>query len=171
MISRFPATFFRSTDIASIGQPTSWANEPLRNTSFDGGELTNGSFGPSAPQRACAARRRRGRQRRGGRHVSRDIDTSRVAFCGTENISTPNLSYAAQYLACALPCERFTPVLAENRASLGASAVRYSFTVTDPPSAFCRSPGAPVHSINNGLSRAGLCKKAVSKLTVRRATD
>jgi len=88
VISRFPATFFRSTDIASIGQPTSWANEPLRNTSFDGGELTNGSFGPSAPQRACAARRRRGRQRRGGRHVSRDIDTSRVAFCGTENIST-----------------------------------------------------------------------------------
>ena len=85
-----------------------------------------------------------------GRQVSRGIDTRRVAFCGTENISTPNLSYAAQYIACALPCERFTPVLAENRASLGASAVRYSFTVTDPPSAFCRSPGAPVHGIKNG---------------------
>ena len=47
-----------------------------------------------------------------GRHVSCDIDTRRVAFCGTENISTPNLSYAAQYLACALPCERFTSALA-----------------------------------------------------------
>jgi hypothetical protein len=44
-----------------------------------------------------------------GRLVSCGIDTRRVAFCGTENISTPNLSYAAQYLACALPCERFTP--------------------------------------------------------------
>jgi hypothetical protein len=78
-----------------------------------------------------------------GRRVSCDIDTSRVAFCGTENISTPNLSYAAQYLACALPCERFTFALADNRASLGASAVRYSFTVTD----FHRLPlaGLPAH--------------------------
>jgi hypothetical protein len=49
-----------------------------------------------------------------GRRVSRDIDTGRVAFCGTENISTPNLSYAAQYLACALTCERFTSALADN---------------------------------------------------------
>jgi hypothetical protein len=41
------------------------------------------------------------------------------------------------------------------RASLGASAVRYSFTVTDfPPSAFCRSPGAPVHSINRNTCSA-----------------
>jgi hypothetical protein len=46
-----------------------------------------------------------------GRRVSCDIDTSRVAFCGTENITTPNLSYAAQYLACALPCECFTSAL------------------------------------------------------------
>jgi hypothetical protein len=78
-----------------------------------------------------------------GRHVSCDIDTSRVAFCGTENISTPNLSYAAQYLACALPCERFTSALADTRASLRASAVRYSFTVTD----FHRLPfaGLPAH--------------------------
>ena len=80
-----------------------------------------------------------------GRHVSCDIDTRRVAFCGTENISTPNLSYAAQYLACALPCERFTSALAgiPLRASLGAGAVRYSFTVTD----FHRLPfaGLPAH--------------------------
>jgi hypothetical protein len=39
-------------------------------------------------------------------------DTRRVAFCGKENISTPKLSYAAaQYLACALPRERFTPTV------------------------------------------------------------
>ena len=78
-----------------------------------------------------------------GRHVSRDIDTGRVTFCGTENISTPNLSYAAQYLACALPCERFTSALADTRASLGAGAVRYSFTATD----FHRLPfaGLPAH--------------------------
>jgi hypothetical protein len=78
-----------------------------------------------------------------GRHVSRDIDTRRVAFCGTENISTPDLSYAAQCLACALPCERFTSALAGSRASLGAGAVRYSFTVTD----FHRPPlaGLPAH--------------------------
>ena len=85
-----------------------------------------------------------------GRHVSCVIDTSRVAFCGTENISTPNLSYAAQYLACALPCERFTSALADTRASLGASAVRYSFTVTD----FHRLPlaGLPAHPSTTSIS-------------------
>jgi hypothetical protein len=53
-----------------------------------------------------------------GRHVSRAIDTGRVAFYGMENISTPNFSYAAQYLACALPCQRITPALTRSRASL-----------------------------------------------------
>jgi len=78
-----------------------------------------------------------------GWHVSRDINTGHVAFCGTENIGTPNLSYAAQYLACALPCERFTAALARNRASLGAGVARYAFTVTD----FHRllSAGLPAH--------------------------
>jgi hypothetical protein len=83
-----------------------------------------------------------------GRHVSRDIDTGRVAFCGTENISTPNLSYAAQYLACALPCERFTSALADNpcitRGRCGSLLLHRDGL---PPSTFCRSPGAPVHSI------------------------
>jgi hypothetical protein len=36
-----------------------------------------------------------------GRLVSRDHDTDHLAFCWTENISAPNLSYAAQYLAYA----------------------------------------------------------------------
>ena len=83
-----------------------------------------------------------------GRQVSRDIGTGRVAFCGTENISTPNLSYAAQYLACALPCERFTSALADNpcitRGQCGSLLLHRDGL---PPSAFCRSPGAPVHSI------------------------
>ena len=51
-----------------------------------------------------------------GRHVSREIDTGRVAFCGTENIGTPNLSYAAQYLAYALPYQRFACSLTTARA-------------------------------------------------------
>ena len=78
-----------------------------------------------------------------GQHASCDIDTGCVAFCWTENISAPDLPYAAQYLACAFPCERFTSALADIRASLGAGAVRYSFTVTD----FHRLPlaGLPAH--------------------------
>ena len=78
-----------------------------------------------------------------GQRASCDIDARHVAFCGTENIGTPNLSYAAQYLACALPCERFTSALAGNRASLGAGVARYAFTVTD----FHRLPsaGLPAH--------------------------
>ena len=92
-----------------------------------------------------------------GRHVSCDIDTRRIAFCGTENISTPNLSYAAQYLACALPCERFTSALADNpcitRGQCGSLLLHRDGL---PPSTFCRSPGAPVHSIKDryGLKAA-----------------
>ena len=82
-----------------------------------------------------------------GRPMSCDIDTGRVAFCGTENISTPNLSYAAQYLACALPCERFTSTLADNpcitRGQCGSLLLHRDGL---PPSAFRRSPGAPVHN-------------------------
>lgn len=82
-----------------------------------------------------------------GRHVSRDIDTGRVAFCGTENISTPNLSYAAQYLACALPCERFTSALADSPCiTRGRCGSLHLHRDGLPPSTFCRSPGAPVHT-------------------------
>jgi hypothetical protein len=83
-----------------------------------------------------------------GRQLSRDVDICRVAFCGTENISTPNLAYAAQYLACALPCERFTSALADNpcitRGRCGSLLLHRDGL---PPSTFCRSPGAPVHHI------------------------
>src|SRR5262249_49857765 len=51
-----------------------------------------------------------------GRLVSCDDDTDHFAFCWTENISAPNLSYAAQYLAYALPCQRFACGLTTARA-------------------------------------------------------
>jgi hypothetical protein len=89
-----------------------------------------------------------------GQQASCDIDARRVAFCGTENIGTPNLSYAAPYLACVLPCERFTSALASNRASLGAGVARYAFTVTD----FHRLPsaGLPAHpSTTSGTDPEG----------------
>ena len=91
-----------------------------------------------------------------GRHVSRDIDTGHVAFCGTENIGTPNLSYAAQYLACALPCERFTTALADSPCiTRGRYGSLHLHRDGLPPSTFCRSPGAPVHSITSGLMQCG----------------
>jgi hypothetical protein len=72
----------------------------------------------------------------------------RHAFCGTENVSTPNLSYAAQYLAYALPYERFTSPLAGGpcitRGQCGSLLLHCDGF---PPSTFCRSPGAPVHHI------------------------
>jgi hypothetical protein len=79
-----------------------------------------------------------------GRHVSRDVDTRRVAFCGTENISTPNLSYAAQYLACALPCERFTSALADNPCiTRGRYGSLHLHRDGLPPSTFCGLPAHP----------------------------
>ena len=62
----------------------------------------------------------------------------------------------AQYLACALPCERFTSALADNpcitRGQCGSLLLHCDGL---PPSAFCRSPGAPVHSISSGLMQCG----------------
>lgn len=91
-----------------------------------------------------------------GRHASCDIDARRVAFCGTENIGTPNLSYAAPYLACALPCERFASALADKpRITRGRCGSLPLHRDGLPPSTFCRSPGAPVHLIklSYGLDR------------------
>jgi hypothetical protein len=86
-----------------------------------------------------------------GQHVSCDIDTSRVAFCGTENIGTPNLSYAAQYLACALPCERFTSALAGNPCiTRGRCGSLHLHRDGLPPPTSCRSPGGPVQYIRRG---------------------
>jgi len=51
-----------------------------------------------------------------GRLVSCDDDTHHLAFCWTENISAPNLAYAAQYLAYTLPCQRFACSLTTTRA-------------------------------------------------------
>jgi hypothetical protein len=89
-----------------------------------------------------------------GRPVSRDVDTRRVAFCGTENISTPNLSYAAQYLACALPCERFTSALAGSPCITRGQCGSYTFTVTD----FHRLPfaGLPAHPSTTSINRVTL---------------
>lgn len=62
----------------------------------------------------------------------------------------PNLSYAAEYLACALPCERFTPALAGRscitRGRCGSLCLLRGGL---PPPAFRRSPGAPVHHIKS----------------------
>ena len=92
-----------------------------------------------------------------GRLVSCAIVTRRVAFCRTENIGTPNLSYAAQYLACALPCERFTPTLTASpcitRGRCGSLSLHRSGLA---PPTFRQSPGAPVHSIKSGHRRPRL---------------
>ena len=89
-----------------------------------------------------------------GQHVSCDIDTGCVAFCWTENISAPNLSYAAQYLACALPCERFTSALADNpcitRGRYGSLLLHRDGL---PPSTSCRSPGAPSTASEPDITR------------------
>ena len=39
--------------------------------------------------------------------MSRDRDMGRIAFCRTESIGTPKLVFAAQWLACAIACQRF----------------------------------------------------------------
>jgi hypothetical protein len=59
-----------------------------------------------------------------GARVSAPI---RVAFHTCDSVGPRNSSFAAQWLAYALPCRRF----AIAGARLGADAVRYTFIVTD----------------------------------------
>jgi hypothetical protein len=46
-----------------------------------------------------------------GRRLSLDHDARSVAFCRTEDIGTPKLVFAAQWLAYALPYQRFATAL------------------------------------------------------------
>ena len=67
-----------------------------------------------------------------GRMGTRAIVLMRVAFHNCNSVSTRNQkSYAAQWLAYALPYRRFACTLAGTYARLGADVVRYSFIVVD----------------------------------------
>jgi hypothetical protein len=55
----------------------------------------------------------------------------RVAFRTLNNVGTRDKPFAAQWLAYALPYRRFTGVLADRDARLGADVGRYSFIVLD----------------------------------------
>ena len=66
------------------------------------------------------------------RTATRVVAAARVAFrlgnaVGAREIS----SFAARWPACTIPCRRFAAALAGADARLGASVVRYAFTVED----------------------------------------
>ena len=67
-----------------------------------------------------------------GRPSACDCALRRVAFRYTDSVSTQKqFSIAAQWLACTYPCRRFTDILANACARLGADVVRYSFIAGD----------------------------------------
>jgi hypothetical protein len=67
-----------------------------------------------------------------GRRGTRDRAPNRIAFRSSHSVGIPGcISYAAQWLAYALPCRRFAPGLADGSARLGADVVRYSFIAVD----------------------------------------
>jgi hypothetical protein len=58
--------------------------------------------------------------------------SARVAFHNTYSVGTPNkITFAAQWLACTIPCRRFANILTNVNARLGANADRYSFIAAD----------------------------------------
>jgi hypothetical protein len=63
---------------------------------------------------------------------ARDDAPRHVAFRNLNNVGTrDNNSFAAQWLACTLPCRRFADILADACARLGVDVVRYSFIAVD----------------------------------------
>jgi len=67
-----------------------------------------------------------------GRPGTRASAPVRVVFRDLKRVDTQRYTYfAAQWLACALPCRRFALILADEDARLGAEAGRYAFLVMD----------------------------------------
>ncbi len=67
-----------------------------------------------------------------GRADTRADASIHVAFREYEHVGTRIAqAFAAQWLACVLPCRRFADTLTDDSARLGVGADRYSFTVGD----------------------------------------
>ena len=67
-----------------------------------------------------------------GRPGARDNAPVHLAFRHSYGVGARKLlSFAAQWLACAIPCRRFADGLAATNAWLGADAGRYSFIASD----------------------------------------
>jgi hypothetical protein len=67
-----------------------------------------------------------------GRRSARADARRRVAFRVQYRVGTRDKgSFAAQWLACALPCRRFADVLTDASARLGVDVDRYSFIAVD----------------------------------------
>jgi hypothetical protein len=68
-----------------------------------------------------------------------------IAFRDLKRVGTRDkTSFAAQWLACALPCRRFDVTLTDNAARLGAEVARYAFLVVDSHHQLLA--GLPAHS-------------------------
>jgi hypothetical protein len=80
-----------------------------------------------------------------GRPGPRDDAPVRVAFRDLKRVGARNkTSFAARWLAYALPCRRFVRTLTGTNAWLGVEAVRYSFLVMDLH--YLPLAGLPAHS-------------------------
>ena len=67
-----------------------------------------------------------------GRSSARTSAPKRVAFRRLKSVGTEGkVAFAAQWLACTLPCRRFADTLADACARLGADVARYTFIVMD----------------------------------------
>ena len=67
-----------------------------------------------------------------GRPGTRDTAPVRVAFRIANSVGARDCcTFAAQWLACALPCRGFAGALTGDDARLGADVDRYSFIVVD----------------------------------------
>ena len=66
-----------------------------------------------------------------GRTGARARAPVRFAFRNRYGVGARDIPFAAQWLACAIPCRRFAAGLAADDARLGADVGRYSFIVSD----------------------------------------
>ena len=72
-----------------------------------------------------------GSQTARGRRAARDDAARHVAFRCLDGVGTPKETFVAQWLACAIPCQRFATPSRVVDARLGAGVGRYPFTAVD----------------------------------------
>jgi len=93
----------------------------------------------------------------------------RVAFRGGKRVGVRDYrTFAAQWLACTIPCRRFASTLTGTDARLGADVVRYSFIAVDSHHLLLAS--LPAHSHGFWCSRSPTLVNTIGPLTQERST-
>ena len=107
-----------------------------------------------------------------GRAGARNNAPVRVAFRNQNSVGAQNdVDFAAQWLACAIPCRRFAGILTDTCARLGADVDCYAFIVVDFTTYSLPVSRRTPESTRGGRTQAHLLEILIRQLMAHFAID